>query len=178
MLTFCRSWLTSGIILWSWSWSVSGLGFSTSRTLKAERLSPRANVLPLHKKVSLLYSLLKISSDHDEVLDVLSRSAKIQETGNAFFSLKVNNNDAEGTKKPTIVPHNHQIISKDKITKHFEAGLGLANPTPNPKRCIQSKPCGAGKTLISHLVAKSYKQVVIISPLKQFARQNLDKFIE
>jgi superfamily II DNA or RNA helicase len=71
-------------------------------------------------------------------------------------------------KKEIIVPYEHQIITKDKIIKYFE----------NNNRCILSKPCGTGKTLMSFLVSKNYKQIIILSPLKEFAKQNLTKFIE
>ena len=39
-------------------------------------------------------------------------------------------------------------------------------------------PCGTGKTLTSYLISEYYKEIIIISPLKQFAKQNLDKYIE
>jgi superfamily II DNA or RNA helicase len=45
-------------------------------------------------------------------------------------------------------------------------------------RGIISMPCGTGKTLISYLCSNKHKQVIFISPLRQFAKQNLDKFIE
>mgnify|MGYP003351949636 CR=1 FL=1 len=43
---------------------------------------------------------------------------------------------------------------------------------------IISMPCGTGKTYTSYLISQSYKQIIIISPLKQFAQQNLNRFIE
>jgi hypothetical protein len=45
-------------------------------------------------------------------------------------------------------------------------------------RGILSMPCGTGKTFTSYLIAKDYNQIVILSPLKQFAKQNLDRYIE
>src|SRR3989344_3669684 len=37
-------------------------------------------------------------------------------------------------------------------------------------------PCGTGKTVVSAHFAKDYKQVIYLSPLKQFAEQNLTRF--
>ena len=66
------------------------------------------------------------------------------------------------------IPYSYQKLAFDKCIEHFTLH----------KRGIMSLPCGTGKTLISYLVSETYKQVIIISPLKQFARQNLDKYIE
>jgi superfamily II DNA or RNA helicase len=45
-------------------------------------------------------------------------------------------------------------------------------------RGVLNLPCGTGKTLISSHIANKYRSVVIISPLKQFAEQNLNRFLE
>ena len=45
-------------------------------------------------------------------------------------------------------------------------------------RGILSLPCGTGKTLTSYIISNKYKQIILISPLRQFAKQNLDRFIE
>lgn len=42
-----------------------------------------------------------------------------------------------------------------------------------------SLQCGTGKTLISYISSiELSNQIIIISPLKQFAKQNLDRFVE
>ena len=43
---------------------------------------------------------------------------------------------------------------------------------------ILSMPCGTGKTYVSYLIAQDYKNVIILSPLKQFAKQNIVRFVE
>jgi superfamily II DNA or RNA helicase len=43
---------------------------------------------------------------------------------------------------------------------------------------VLAMPCGTGKTYTAFLIAQSFKQIVILSPLKQFAKQNLDRFVE
>ena len=43
---------------------------------------------------------------------------------------------------------------------------------------VLSMPCGTGKTYTTFLIAQNFKNIIILSPLKQFAKQNLDRFIE
>lgn len=67
-----------------------------------------------------------------------------------------------------LTPYNYQNEATNKINNYF-----LEN-----NRGILSMPCGTGKTYITYMSALKYKQIIIISPLKQFTKQNLDKFIE
>ena len=64
-----------------------------------------------------------------------------------------------------ITPYQYQIDASNKIDESFYRG-------------ILTLPCGCGKTFTSYLISKKYKQVIIISPLRQFAKQNLDRYIE
>jgi len=43
---------------------------------------------------------------------------------------------------------------------------------------IISCPCGTGKTLISCYIGINYNIVIIITPLKQYAKQNIDRFLQ
>jgi superfamily II DNA or RNA helicase len=43
---------------------------------------------------------------------------------------------------------------------------------------ILSMPCGTGKTFTAFLIAQEFPKVFIASPLKEFAKQNLDRFVE
>jgi superfamily II DNA or RNA helicase len=43
---------------------------------------------------------------------------------------------------------------------------------------ILSMPCGTGKTFTAYLIAQDFQHVFITSPLKEFAKQNLDRFVE
>jgi superfamily II DNA or RNA helicase len=65
-----------------------------------------------------------------------------------------------------FTPYNYQLKAQEEFNNNFI------------NRGILSLPCGTGKTLICYLCANKYKQIIILSPLKQFAKQNLDKFIE
>ena len=77
--------------------------------------------------------------------------------------------------------YNEDIVNEETIiykpySYQLEAVIEFTNKFNN--RGILSLPCGTGKTLISYLCSNKYKQVIIMSPLKQFAKQNLDRFIE
>lgn len=43
---------------------------------------------------------------------------------------------------------------------------------------ILSMPCGTGKTFTAYLIAQEFQYIYITSPLKEFAKQNLDRFVE
>ena len=64
------------------------------------------------------------------------------------------------------------------IIKPYDYQTKAAQLFINFNRGILSMPCGTGKTMTSYLISNSYKQIIIISPLKEFAKQNLDKYIE
>ena len=70
--------------------------------------------------------------------------------------------------KPVFKPYDYQLEAVNKFNNYYE----------NNKRGILSLPCGCGKTYTSYLISKKYKQIIILSPLKQFAKQNLDRYIE
>ena len=67
-----------------------------------------------------------------------------------------------------IVPHDYQIKAKDIFINNFNNG----------NRGILSMPCGTGKTFTSYLISQNYNKIIIISPLKQFAKQNLNRYLE
>lgn len=69
-------------------------------------------------------------------------------------------------------------IDNDKLEYQNKAkDLAIAH-YKNNNRGILAMPCGTGKTYTSYLISQNYNQIIIISPLKQFAKQNLDRYIE
>jgi len=48
----------------------------------------------------------------------------------------------------------------------------------NNTKGILTMPCGTGKTIISCFVSKQYDFVIFISPLRQFAEQNIERYKE
>ena len=68
----------------------------------------------------------------------------------------------------TIEPFEYQLDAKNKIIEYFKSN----------NRGILSAPCGTGKTYITYISSFEYDQIIILSPLIQFSKQNLDKYIE
>ena len=71
-------------------------------------------------------------------------------------------------KVPEIKPYDYQIEALKKFVEYYK----------NNDRGILSLPCGTGKTYTSFLISKNYNQIIILSPLKEFAKQNLTKYVE
>ena len=69
---------------------------------------------------------------------------------------------------PIISPYTYQLEAVSKFKEHFV----------DNNRGILAIPCGCGKTYISMLISGDYKHIVLLSPLREFAKQNLKRFIE
>ena len=63
-------------------------------------------------------------------------------------------------------PFDYQIDAYQILKKCFS----------EQNRAILQLPCGLGKTLISMMIGLDYEQIVIISPLKQYCLQNLERY--
>jgi predicted helicase len=70
--------------------------------------------------------------------------------------------------KVEFKPYQYQLDAVDAFSNYYD----------DHDKGILSLPCGCGKTFTSYLISNKYKQVIIISPLRQFAKQNLDRYIE
>ena len=87
------------------------------------------------------------------------------------------NNRIKYIKQPYIENNELNNISEFKPYDYqLEAFEQFKNNFNN--RGILSLPCGTGKTYITYLCSTLYKQIIILSPLKEFAKQNLNRFIE
>ena len=58
----------------------------------------------------------------------------------------------------------------------IEACNIIQNILKNENRAILQLPCGMGKTLISMKISLNYDTVIILSPLKQYCIQNMERF--
>lgn len=65
-------------------------------------------------------------------------------------------------------PYDYQTEALNKFIAHFEIN----------NRGILSMPCGTGKTYTSYIISEQYSQIIMISPLREFAKQNLNRYIE
>lgn len=115
-----------------------------------DKLSYNITSLPSNKKIEYIKKSFVIDNDNDD-------------------NNNITKNENILTKQYVIKPFDYQLEAKNKIIEYFKTN----------KRGILSLPCGTGKTLISYISSiKLSKQIIIISPLKQFAKQNLDRFVE
>jgi superfamily II DNA or RNA helicase len=82
-----------------------------------------------------------------------------------FINLPFNNeNIIFNEPKINLIPRDYQIEAYDKLK-----GLN---------KSILSLPCSMGKTLISSMLGKDYDNIIILSPTRALAQQNLEKFKE
>ncbi len=106
-----------------------------------------------------VYYTSKLSNN----LLLLPQTDNIKYIKKEFIKETIKNDNTE------IIPHNYQLEAFKKFKKFYKDGN---------MRGILSLPCGTGKTLTSFLISTKFKQIIIISPLKQFAKQNLNRFVE
>ena len=103
-----------------------------------------------------------IDIDYNQLSDVANDN-KIY-----FVKLPYEDNSVYDIVKTEIIPYTYQTEAANKFKEHFQTN----------NRGILSLPCGCGKTYTSYMISSEYSHIIIISPLREFARQNLDRFIE
>jgi len=87
------------------------------------------------------------------------------------------NNNIEFIKQEIVNnDNNQQIISNKNILTPYYYQIDAYNQLKNSKRSILNLPCGMGKTLTSIMIGKDYDNIVIISPLIAYSKQNLERF--
>lgn len=118
----------------------------------------------------MLYNFQKIKSGKiyytnkiNHLVKKLSKNPNIE-----FIKLEMPNEDFSDSEElcKTYELFDYQIEAVNKIKYHYE----------NNNRGILSLVCGGGKTLVASTYAINYNQIIFISPLRQFAEQNLERF--
>ena len=125
---------------------------------------------------AIIYYTDKLSSNLNMLINLNTNVYKTD-----FLNINYDSNNIYFIKEPYItdkivsnispiifIPYEYQLEAVSKIKENFT----------NSNRSILAIPCGCGKTYISYLIALKYKKVVIISPLIEFASQNLLRYIE
>jgi superfamily II DNA or RNA helicase len=85
-----------------------------------------------------------------------------------FVKLPYEDKNNQEITKTEIIPYSYQSEAVAKFKEHFE----------NNNRGILSLPCGCGKTYTSYIISYDYSHIIILSPLREFASQNLNRFIK
>ena len=93
---------------------------------------------------------------------------QIQFVKNTFEDIQI--------KHEVLIDNQYTDIISNAFNYQIEAYNVLKETFSSQKRAILQLPCGLGKTLISMKVGLDYDTVVIVSPLKQYCIQNLDRF--
>lgn len=78
---------------------------------------------------------------------------------NTIYKPLENINDSSNT---TLTPRDYQLEAIDKLR--------------GKQRTVCQLPCGMGKTLIAIKLAEQYNQVIVITPLKIYCEQNMERF--
>jgi len=112
--------------------------------------------------ISLNVSNIDCSNDLSLLLS--SNKNKVNFIKLPFKNSENNNSDNNNE----IKPYNYQLNAYNKIKEYFNEN----------NRSILSLPCGCGKTYTSYLISNDYKQIILISPLRSSAEQNLERYIE
>jgi superfamily II DNA or RNA helicase len=83
-----------------------------------------------------------------------------------FINLSFNNENINIEQMPTkiIEPRDYQLEAYNKLK--------------NKSNAILNMPCGTGKTYVASLLGKKYETIIILSPLRFLAYQNLNRFKE
>jgi len=71
---------------------------------------------------------------------------------------------------------NYSKLIENAYDYQKEAYTKLSEVFKVKNRAILQLPCGLGKTLISMMIGLKYDQVIIVSPLKQYCIQNLERY--
>ena len=126
---------------------------------------------------SVIYYTDKLSNNLNMLIDLNTNVYKTD-----FSNINYKSNNIYFIKEPYITTNK---ISTDNIPLIFiaygyqlEAVSKIIDNFTINNRSILAIPCGCGKTYISYLSSLKYKKIIIISPLIEFASQNLLRYIE
>ena len=84
-------------------------------------------------------------------------------------------NEVQFIRKEFILEKNNNTKS---IKEPYDYQIDAYEKLKNSNRVILNFPCGMGKTLTSIMISKNYDNIIIISPLIAYAKQNLERFQE
>jgi superfamily II DNA or RNA helicase len=73
---------------------------------------------------------------------------------------------------------NEKVNNVENVKIPFDYQIDAYEKLKDSNRAILNLPCGMGKTFTSIMISKEFNNVVIISPLIAYAKQNLEKFQE
>jgi len=139
---------------------LAGIMMRTSFSRKDAYIYYTNNLSNNIRKTGELSNLVRFIENTDELLD--KTEANIH-----FVHLPIIKNKKEKTKN-IFIPYSYQLDAIKNFNNYYDIN----------NRGILSLPCGCGKTYISYKISNNFDKIILISPLREFALQNLNKFIE
>lgn len=129
------------------------------------------------EKNGTLYYTSELSVNIVENIGNDKRIKLIRKTMHSEENVDENNNEIVDEKKPEI--QEIKYIKEIKLYGYQKKIVKMYNKYYiEHLKAILAMPCGTGKTIISCYIGKQYDRVIFISPLKQFAEQNIARFEE
>jgi superfamily II DNA or RNA helicase len=122
------------------------------------------------------FYMMMVHYDLDGILyytSKLSSNIKCQKSNLKIQYIKKN---IEKDEDKVIELENYSNLINNPYDYQIDASNKINNVFLTKNRAILQLPCGLGKTLISMMIGLNYDEVIIISPLKQYTIQNLDRF--
>ena len=116
-----------------------------------------------------------------------SMIAHFKKNGILYYTSKLSHNlkslkpvdEVQFIKKEFIIENNTNENKKTKnIIQPYDYQIEAYTKLKDCNRAILNFPCGMGKTLTSIMIAKGYDNIIIISSLIAYAKQNLERFQE
>ena len=127
--------------------------FDSSNNVTIHHLSGFYAMVSHFNMKGIVYYSSKLSKN----IQLLKPNSNINYIKQEMISL-----DTLKTQKTITTPYYYQIEAYEKLK--------------DSQRSILNLPCGMGKTLTSIMIAKDYDNIIIISPLIAYSKQNLERF--
>ena len=140
--------------------SLEGIVYYTSK------LSRNILSLPPNPRIKYIIHPYETINHNNQIQENIISDDILSESTNSTKSTKSINSSSSANS--TIILYDYQNQALKELKKHFKQN----------SRGILSLMCGMGKTLISYKFSKRYSKVIIIAPIRQFVKQNLNRFKE
>jgi superfamily II DNA or RNA helicase len=128
------------------------------------KISPNITNLPPNPRIKYIKHQF-INNDKTINSDLVEDLTDNELSSNSSKSIQIYNSSST---TQNIKLYDYQLEAIKQLELHYK----------NNHRGILSLMCGMGKTLISYKFSSNYKKIIIISPIRQFVKQNLNRFKE
>jgi len=116
---------------------------------------------------------------HMMIANNIDKKGIVYYTSSLSYNITENNKNIQYIRKTIEDKDKIRDVNEFSLYDYQEKAVScLENYFKDNSRGILHMPCGTGKTLISCIFCKNYMQVIILSPLKCFAEQNIKRFKE